>query len=197
MLMLMLMLMLLLALPSLLPVDSTAAVVSGSVAAGTKPGSLRNTDVNGYHTSSGSASCSDPAENITCLWYPDCLEQAHPCGADGYALGYGFKYCQLFASANSSQLSPAGLLWRNETLLCLQRALVPLLSNATVTCAEILDFAYQTHPICYTESGLCKLSLKDLEAIREIVCQHTVTCDGQVWQGRFWEQIWQVVKDCA
>jgi len=81
-----------------------------------------------------SSSCIDPAANTTCAWYSDCLEAAHPCGSDGYALAYGQHYCNAFSSELASNLlTPHGLVWRDRTLLCLQEELVPLL-NVTISC---------------------------------------------------------------
>ena len=162
------------------------------------------------------SSCVDPALNTTCRWYPDCLEAAHPCGSDGYALAYGQHYCLAFASANaSSLLSPEGQLWRDTTLLCLQQQLVPLL-NVTVSCKVMLlsrmsflkrngtngtqdlrSYAFNSHARCYVESGVCALSLRDWNAIRLIVCGHTVTCEGQAWQGYFWKQLAEVAASCV
>ena len=31
-----------------------------------------------------------------CEFYPKCVESAKECGLKGYALGYGYKYCNRF-----------------------------------------------------------------------------------------------------
>jgi hypothetical protein len=81
-----------------------------------------------------SSSCVNPAMNTTCLWYPDCLEAAHPCGLDGYALSYGQHFCNAFSSDLASNLlTRQGQLWRDKTLICLQEQLVPLL-NVSISC---------------------------------------------------------------
>ena len=149
----------------------------------------------GAHVLSDLRSCDRPDINTTCNWYPNCLERVHPCGPDGYALGYGFKYCTLFEAANASVLSPRGLAWRDLTLVCLQEALLPLL-NRSITCPDILSFAYETHPICYTQSGVCHLPASDWRAIEHIICQGSPSCDGQVWQAAFWKQLFETLKLC-
>jgi hypothetical protein len=45
-------------------------------------------------------SCSNPAEN-TCTFYTSCLEKEANCGAEGYPIGYGAKYCKDFTNASS------------------------------------------------------------------------------------------------
>ena len=85
-----------------------------------------------------SSSCVDPSLNTTCLWYPNCLEAAHPCGPDGYALSYGEHYCSAFSNA-SNVLTREGQVWRDKTLLCLQEELVPFL-NVSISCKVTLIF---------------------------------------------------------
>ena len=36
--------------------------------------------------------------NTKCDWYIDCLEKVFNCGAKGYPVGYGNKYCVKFSS---------------------------------------------------------------------------------------------------
>ncbi len=81
-----------------------------------------------------SSSCVNPALNTTCLWYPNCLEAAHACGPEGYALSYGQRYCDAFSSAFASNLlTLQGQIWRDKTLICLQEQLVPFL-NVSISC---------------------------------------------------------------
>ena len=39
--------------------------------------------------------CDSLAEQGNCDFYK-CTEAAFPCGSDGYALGYGYRYCDRF-----------------------------------------------------------------------------------------------------
>jgi hypothetical protein len=106
------------------------------------------------------SSCSAPVPR-TCAFYADCLEAAMPCGASGYALGYGEKYCSRYDVDQG--LSPAGLAWRDSVLHCLQEALVPMLSKATtMTCDAITTYAFDSHPRCYTQGpSICFLPPSD------------------------------------
>ena len=40
--------------------------------------------------------CQDMAAKGICSFYPQCVESRFPCGSNGYALGYGNKYCNIF-----------------------------------------------------------------------------------------------------
>lgn len=111
------------------------------------------------------------------------------------SVGYGFKFCTRFAEANSSVFTPAGITWRNSTLICLQEALVSLL-NQTISCNAILQYAFSTHPQCYVQSGVCNLPVHDLLAIEHIICGDSITCEGEIWQGRFWKQLVETLKLC-
>lgn len=160
-----------------------------------------------------SSSCVDPSLNTTCLWYPNCLEAAHPCGPDGYALSYGEHYCSAFSNA-SNVLTRQGQVWRDKTLLCLQEELVPFL-NVSISCKVTLIFypvslqtrtnrkqdlrsrAFDSHAHCYVASGVCALGVHDWNAIRLIVCGHSATCEGQVWHGYFWKQFAEVAELCV
>jgi hypothetical protein len=58
------------------------------------------------------------------------------------------------------------------TMHCLQEALVPDAvgaSNATTTCADLEDKAFETHANCYVSSGVCTLPPSDWRAVLEIV----------------------------
>ena len=98
----------------------------------------------GRATSGLPSSCFAP-KDLNCGFYSACLESKFQCGADGYPVGYGEKYCERFMSLNtahsvsSSELSPDGIRWRNSTLICLQRALVNTLPyNPSVnSCDEL------------------------------------------------------------
>jgi hypothetical protein len=50
--------------------------------------------------------------------------------------------------------------WKTSTMSCLQRKLIPLLKEKNLTCEYIKSFAYETHPICYTqkEYSVCSFS---------------------------------------
>lgn len=80
-----------------------------------------------------------------------------------YFLNYGEKYCERFSKNTSEDLSPQGRIWLNKTLACLQSSIVRGCNEKKqcFSCQSIRKLAFDTHPHCYVDSGLCSLSLKD------------------------------------
>merc|ERR1719510_866178 len=52
-------------------------------------------------------------------------------------------------------MDEAGNAWITSTLNCLQRSLVPVLSDdpASTSCPDIQQMAFDSHPKCYTGDG--------------------------------------------
>ena len=117
------------------------------------------------------ANCAPKAND--CSFYRNCVQKKFNCANDEYPIGYGEKYCNKFNTLGKNDLSEAGILWRNETLVCLQEALVPTLSgNSPInTCSELDELAFDSHPACYTNinMSICDLSLSDWITIGGVV----------------------------
>jgi hypothetical protein len=110
------------------------------------------------------ASCEAPVAK-NCSFYSACVEHETPCGEQGYALGYGEKYCTAFENIS---LSPRGESWKFSVMHCLQEALVPYSQPAsTASCDTILNTAFASHPVCYTQpsNSICFLPPSDSAAI--------------------------------
>jgi hypothetical protein len=120
-------------------------------------------------TSTNSTNCSSPVRD-TCTFYPNCLESRYHCGATGYPLGYGLKYCTKF-SDERSLLSDKGQQWMINTMMCLQNTLVPdaITTASNITCSAIEETAFGSHARCYVDNGLCELGPGDWAAIVKIV----------------------------
>jgi hypothetical protein len=108
-----------------------------------------------------------------CGYYSACLERALPCGENGYALGFGERYCTAFRSA---PLSARGQAWTTAVMGCLERALVPTVAAAgsfattpasSGVCSVVFDGAFGSHPGCYTSpaNSICFLPALDLAVI--------------------------------
>jgi hypothetical protein len=107
------------------------------------------------------ATCASPRPQ-NCSFYSACVERATSCGEDGYALGYGEKYCTAFK--NISGLSAKGIAWRDSVMHCLHEELVPYARAANrASCDTIVDVAFDSHPRCYTkpDNSICFLSPSD------------------------------------
>jgi len=127
----------------------------------------------------------------TCAFYSACVEAEHPCGTDGYALGYGEKYCERFMS--HTNLSERGNAWRDATMACLQQELIAFIgSSRRASCEALSDAAFASHPACYTQVGhsICSLPMTDVWAILR-------TLDGpDTFSLRAAKQIRSVIATC-
>ena len=115
--------------------------------------------------------CQPATTPNSCQFYANCLEAKNQCGKDGYALGYGKKYCISF---NSLELSQQGEDWITATMACLQGALVDFANN-TSSCESIKQTAFESHVKCYVNNGFCDLSLEDQVTISETVIWDALT----------------------
>lgn len=106
-------------------------------------------------------SCISPTGE-SCDWYSTCENVYGPTnctGRDNYAVNYGEKYCKKY-NATYHLFSEEGKIWIGEVSKCLQEALVPTL-DAGLTCQQVKDIAFKSHPGCYVNSGLCSLPFSD------------------------------------
>lgn len=92
--------------------------------------------------------------------------------APDYYTDYGNKYAERFSSLDSTDLSPAGLKWRDQTLVNLKemmegkRAADPEGFAALERNPEAFrQMAYETHVQAYLDAGLADLPVQDLMVI--------------------------------
>ncbi|KOS22393.1 hypothetical protein ESCO_002107 [Escovopsis weberi] len=125
------------------------------------------------------AECQDPPRQ-QCDFYQSCVEASVPCAGSpaSYALDLGLKNCVKFQH-NLRLFSARGNAFIWDTMHCLQRALVPAVSDcagpgdgdghghgdddgkAGPTCQSIHDAAFASHARCYVDSGFCSLQCSD------------------------------------
>ncbi|EFC35956.1 predicted protein [Naegleria gruberi] len=144
-----------------------------------------------------------------CTFYTQCLEKIKPCGPNGYALGYGYKYCsKFFSDVNSGAYkSEYAQKWVSSTGHCLQKFLMQnvvekLLSNtgSEWNCERIIDASFNSHPGCYTDSispidgqkySICKL--RNVFDVKTVL----MTVDAKdLLTARSMKQIVGVLKNC-
>jgi hypothetical protein len=106
-----------------------------------------------------------------CSFYRSCVETAHPCGDDGYALGFGERFCNVFMEHDDA-FTPKGRTWLRSVRRCLQTELVDAL-DAPMACSALSDRAYGSHAGCYTLSGnsICDLPARDVAKLTELVAK--------------------------
>lgn len=116
--------------------------------------------------------CSSPKKN-DCSFYLECVEKKFSCGVSGYPQSYGYRFCQKFN--NFSGFSEMGDKWVTETMLCLQRRLLPFVADDYIAPAngcEILEkWSFDSHAACYTEHNhsFCFLGPKDIISAARVV----------------------------
>lgn len=107
--------------------------------------------------------CTNPARG-SCDFYSNCAERQLGCGPGGYPLAYGAKNCNRFVKNLNYFSAVQGHNWIFDTMLCLQKAMVPVLKPCTASCASFSQAAFNSHPKCYVDSGFCGLQCPDILA---------------------------------
>lgn len=115
----------------------------------------------------------------TCDFYL-CQEKKLKCGSSGYNLGFGYKYCSgsrfsLYQKMNS----PEGKKWVLEVFQCLQKQNLKVTETkmGTLTCQEIKQTSYDSHPDCYVNSGFCELPIIDQAHIMQLIKKELFSMD--------------------
>lgn len=124
------------------------------------------------------ADCMRPPNNGSCVFYPNCLHRHSTCGADGYPLSYGLRYCTAFTESEHL-FSAGGQRWLRGVRWCLQdraaaavfrrehegtatrdgvdavdRGGVPAPTHMLqLECPRTRELAYTTHAACYTDDA--------------------------------------------
>lgn len=85
----------------------------------------------------------------------NCQPQGHD-----YLVNYGFRYCEEFKK-QTGEWSDQAKKWVQDTGQCLQEMLSDNRANRIAPCSQLEEFAFDVHPICYKQYGICKLPLTD------------------------------------
>lgn len=100
-------------------------------------------------------------ENNSCEFYKKCLNSHFQCDAEkGYPLGFAYHYCSSF-SVNSIKYSEPIQKWVRDVKVCLKRSLLNYyqdsVNNNKYDCDGLKKLAFESHPKCYIDSGICQL----------------------------------------
>lgn len=122
---------------------------------------------------------------------------------NSYPINYGKKYCEGFGRANF--LSGKARHWLRITRTCLQMVLLPKINNRVADCRALTDFAFDSHPACYTqpEASICHLLRPAPEdggvtaRARDIATITTVVDAKDLLTVRSARQIGQVIRTCS
>lgn len=104
--------------------------------------------------------------------YDDFVQRNPGVEPPDYYLGYGGTYNERFGSLDDSDLSPEGQQWRDDTAVALQQSIEDLRIEDPAAFAALerdpeafREFAFESHPDAYVDSGLYDLSAQDLTVI--------------------------------
>ena len=92
------------------------------------------------------------------------LNHGNGCGPDGYPLGFAAKYAEVYMWEVYPSVGQEAQAFLDANLLCLQSAFLEETSE-DMTCAEVAEVGFESHPGCYLESGICGVPLVDQMAI--------------------------------
>lgn len=114
-----------------------------------------------------------------------CQEKKNKCGALGYNLGFGYKYCSGSRFwLDSRMTSSLGHQWVNSVFQCLQRKNFEHSekNKGNLTCSDIKQSSFDSHPDCYVNSGFCELLLIDQSNIMRLIKKELFSM-GTIIQG--------------
>ena len=158
-------------------------------------------------------------EKNSCNFYEKCLDRKLKCDVnDGYPVAFASFYCTKYEEAltriKGQGDSDYEILsqWVKDVKICLKRKLkqsFDLISDVTYEeiintyqkgCDYFKNFAFSTHPDCYSESGICNLikehKISFLSLINNVFSNmrtaKNIMEDWKLW----WDQFLAVIKNC-
>lgn len=113
-----------------------------------------------------------PPDFNSCVFYEKAEAEVHCKGrGSDYLIGYGQYYCNAFRTKLPEWKGRPKLTeWTTNTGMCLQEMLFDNRKKRLgPDCNQLEEFAFDAHPICYKQYGICKLSISDEYAIFDVV----------------------------
>jgi hypothetical protein len=105
----------------------------------------------------------------TCSFYLS-LEKMIPCGPSGYAIDFGYPYCEKFLKSKFYRFSENGKKFLTRNAFCLQDVIYKDFSaNEQLSCNEVSHMAFTGHADCFINSGFCELSFSDKVILTNII----------------------------
>lgn len=87
---------------------------------------------------------------------------------NNYLIDYGEFYCKKF-SEKLDVWDGDLKTWAQKTGQCLQEMIYDNRAKRFDSCQSLEDFAFDSHPICYKQNGICKLSYSQIFEIFKVV----------------------------
>tara|TARA_B110000037_G_scaffold210440_1_gene260797 strand:+ start:95 stop:586 length:492 start_codon:yes stop_codon:yes gene_type:complete len=112
------------------------------------------------------------------------------CGSEGYALGYGAKYAEIFMWETYEIVEASTQEFLVQNLLCLQESFI-FETDTSMTCSELWEHAFASHVGCYVTSGACDLPTTDLVRIFTAIDDQDMGSPEQnAATEAIWDQCW-------
>jgi len=120
-------------------------------------------------SSANDSTCfTEEIENNSCEFYKKCLNYHFQCDVEkGYPLGFAYHYCSSFTKYSIKYSEPIQK-WVKDVKVFLKRSLLGYykesINNNNYDCNGLKKLAFDSHPKCYFDSGICQLIIgKTLE----------------------------------
>lgn len=138
------------------------------------------------------------ASDQNCDFYKSKNKEFQCSGQDNYLLDYGLKYCERFTELESNEKSSKELKgWISRTRLCLQEMIRDNEKRyKNEGCKQLKDFAFDVHPICYKQYGVCNLSLTDKSRVAKILVKNDFITDFEKEKRATFMQMGNVLTSC-
>lgn len=110
------------------------------------------------HVCDTDPACEQKSREGSCDFY-QCFDNRRSCGTDGYALGYGKKYCNRFGDFYNDFTSD-GQAMIDCVRKCLTKALLNQYSSGQASgggCDQIKNIAFDSHVDCYYNCNFCNV----------------------------------------
>lgn len=138
----------------------------------------------------------DAAED-QCHFYLEMNQQIKCGGNSNYLLNYGHKYCQQFLELELNKRSSKQLVtWISGTKICLQEMLKDNPNRYKGNCEQLKEFAYDVHPICYKQYGVCDLSSIELSRVAKVIVKNDFVTDFEKSKRATFMQSMNVLTSC-
>ena len=137
--------------------------------------------------------CNNPADNDNCDYYSECIEfnpNLPTCGENGYAIGYGYKYCRRYKE-NRPLFTNKVNEFLDQVRPCLISKMRKYLNDTLagiITCEDIHDKAMEEHEFCYLRSGFCDLGIFEKFSLGKVVDLYDKINGGIAFFLKVWAQ---------
>lgn len=135
--------------------------------------------------------------NDECKFYVDTDKKIRCPGDSNYLLSYGYKYCSRFSELGSHKASSKELnTWISKTRICLQEMITENEKRHENRCDQLKEFAFDVHPICYKQYGVCSLGVLDLSKVAKVLVKNDFVTDFEQTKRASFMQMGNVLTSC-